>query len=77
MKTDITGQLVGIFNTLDTQINTTVFNVRFRLTFMLPEGGNEQKKTTCLEKRSGRKKRERGRHWKNRLQSTQKINELV
>lgn len=43
MKTDITGQLVGIFNTLNTQINTTVFNVHFRLTFMLPEGSNEQK----------------------------------
>lgn len=47
MKTDITGQLVGILNTENTQINTTVFNVSFRLTFMLPEGSNEQK-ITCL-----------------------------
>lgn len=43
MKTDITGRLVGIFNTADTQIHATVFNVGFRLTFMAAEGSNEQK----------------------------------
>lgn len=57
MKTDITGQLVGIFNTANTQINTTVFNVRFRLTFMLPEGSNEQKKKKKREADIGRKEK--------------------
>lgn len=71
MKTDITGQLVGIFNTLNTQINTTVFNVHFKLTFMLPEGSNEQKN------RLFRKKvRRRDRHRKRGPQS-KKINEAV
>lgn len=69
MKTDITGQLVGIFNTANTQINTIVFNVRVRLTFMPLEGCNE-KKITCLEK-NVQSKEERGG-----LQST-KINEVV
>ncbi len=56
MKTDTTGQLVGIFNTANTQINTTVFNVHFRLTFMLPEGSNEQKNN--LFRKKGKRKKE-------------------
>lgn len=61
MKTGIIGQLVGIFNTVNTQINTTVFNVRFRLTFMLPEGSNGQKNNLFRRERKGtehRRKRE-------------------
>ena len=77
MKTDITGRLVGSFNTPNTQINTTVFNVPFRLTFMLPEGSNEQEKTTCLEKKGAEERRKgRSRRRKNGPQSG-RINEVV
>ena len=62
MKTDITGRLVGSFNTPNTQINTTVFNVPFRLTFMLPEGSNEQekKKNNLFGEKKVQRKEERG-----------------
>lgn len=58
MKTDTTGPLVGILNTVNTQINTTAFNVRFRLTFMLPEGSNEQKNNLFGKKKVKERKRQ-------------------
>ena len=80
MKTDITGRLVGSFNTPNTQINTTVFNVPFRPTFMLPEGSNEQekKKKQLVWRKKGAEERRKGRsrRRKNGPQSA-RINEVV
>lgn len=60
MKTDITDQLVGIFNTVNKQINTehkTIFYVHFRLTFMHPEDSNEQKENKKKGTKGGRKRK--------------------
>lgn len=49
-KTDIAGKLVGIFTTSNTQLNATVFNVRFRFAWLQKTVMSNKTKTMFRKK---------------------------